>query len=199
MPRPISLQHYQALVANWRRTLVAVDWQTVGLANGVRRLVSLIGIDPREIDSGLRVRLRAAVRELQNAVASCRCIDQPNRPTDILDAWIARYLLQEGDKLLVPVGLRRGWLARQRDSVRRERHTAKGIQAKRIEMRVESWETLRRILPQLRRHPGENVSLGKGLERVIDTYVRLTKKTKPKETKTVSRAPPVVPGDLFSR
>jgi hypothetical protein len=198
MPRPILYQHYQSLIANWRRRLLAVDWQTAGLANGVRQLVALIGIDQSTIDVGLGARLRIAVKELQDAVASSRSIDQPDGPTDVLDAWIARYLLQEGDRLLVPVGLRRAWLARQRDSVRRERHTAKGIQAKRIEMRAESWETLRWILPQVRQHPGENLSLGKALERMIDAYVQDRKKTTPKGGKTTKRSGPVTADDLFS-
>jgi hypothetical protein len=196
MTRHVSTQHYQALVAEWRRKLGLVDWEAIGLASAICQMISLIGIDPIEIDRSHRARIGIAVKELRQAAAASRKTEQLGGQPDSLEAWIGRYLLKEGDTLLIPDEVRRAWLARQRDSGRRERRMAQGIQANRIEMRVETWRALRRILPRLKRRPDETLTLGSAIERLIEIYMAGKTKNAAKGDKGRKTIEPAM-GDLF--
>ena len=44
MGLPISFEHNQALIDEWRRQILAVHCDGIGPAQGLRRLVSLLGL-----------------------------------------------------------------------------------------------------------------------------------------------------------
>ncbi len=145
MGRPISSERNQTLIDEWKRQIVAVHWDAIGPTPGFRRLVSLLGFDPAEIDVRLRNRLKTALEELRAACAGLgedNRADQESAPA-ALDAWISRRLVSHGGDLLISDQRRRALLTRLRDQDRRRLHSGRGLQSARIELPLDSWQRLK--------------------------------------------------------
>lgn len=167
MGRPQSILHFQAVVDDWRRRLLAVAWS----ANGEAPLLALtIGLESAEIGPDQQKRLRAAAKALHPAVAAANGHADPSARPDALDRWICRYLVHQGADLLIPDMLRRTVLARQRDAHRRQVHAERGLRSARIEMNAASWKKVRAVQVAQEAAGRGNVTLRTALEQIIDAY-----------------------------
>jgi hypothetical protein len=166
MGRRHSPEHYQAVIDDWRRRLLAVPWEGRGRSNA-QLLAVTIGIGSTASDTTSGKQLWDAAASLHRAIVAVG--DGSTRP-DILDAWIGRYLLQVGPCLLISDALRRTVLARVRDARRRQTHADRGLRSARIELRKQGWAMLEVIRADLESATGGKISLRAVLEHIIEAY-----------------------------
>jgi hypothetical protein len=198
MGRQHSPQHYQWIIDDWRRRLLAVAWGRGGTDNA-QLLAVTIGIDATTSDAGQGERLRNAAKLIHPAIVD----SGPGSPRpDALDAWIARYLVsprtKHGTEFLISDMLRRTTLARARDVRRRQTHSDRGLRSTRIEMQERSWTRLEAIRTELKTATAGQVTLGAALEHIIGAHGSKQEQAEPKKAGKRTKPVPRGQGKSFA-
>jgi hypothetical protein len=195
MGRRQSLEHRQAVTADWRRRLLRIAWGKTSVVLEARQFAGMLRVSYDEADPGLRRRWEKAAKEVRAVVPAVG--EVPDRP-DALDEWIERHFVRRGEDLLVPPDVRRAALAHARDVHRRQARADQEIRSARIEMRADAWATLEAIRTRLQAHGPRKLSLGAALEKIITAYDEKTQPPVARKRSDLTRQGAGPEGDLFA-